>query len=107
MIDLFAGCGGMTAGFVKAGFEPVAAVEVDLHAASTYAANFGERHTFWGDIADFRQVPRADVVIGGPPCQGFSNLGPRDDSDPRNQLWREYVARGERCEAEGVRHRKR
>lgn len=81
----------MTAGFVKAGFEPIAAVEWDLHAAATYAANFGEDHMFWGDVAEYHDVPEADVVIGGPPCQGFSNLGSRAADDPRNELWREYV----------------
>ncbi len=92
VIDLFAGCGGVTVGFRDAGFEPVKAVEWNLHAASTYAANFGEDHMFWGDIADFRDdIPHADVVVGGPPCQGFSSLGARDPEDPRNRLWREYV----------------
>lgn len=93
MIDLFAGCGGMTAGFVAAGFEPVLAVEWDFAAAATYAANFGETHTFWGDIAQLHNsdVPEVDIVIGGPPCQGFSNLGTRDPADPRNRLWREYM----------------
>ena len=93
LIDLFAGCGGMTAGFTAAGFEPVLAVEWDLHAAATYAANFGDDHVFCGDIADLpdEAVPEVDVVIGGPPCQGFSNLGTKDPADPRNRLWREYV----------------
>jgi len=93
MIDLFAGCGGMTQGFVNAGFTPVLAVEVNAHAAATYAANFGADHTFCGDIAmlDAAQVPEVEVVIGGPPCQGFSNLGSKNIDDPRNQLWREYV----------------
>lgn len=93
MIDLFAGCGGMTQGFVEAGFEPKLSVEFNLWAAATYAANFGEEHTFYGDIADLdtADVPLADLVIGGPPCQGFSNLGSKDINDPRNQLWKQYV----------------
>ncbi|MFC3891620.1 DNA cytosine methyltransferase [Lentzea rhizosphaerae] len=93
MIDLFAGCGGMTVGFAAEGFTSELAVEFNLHAAATYAANFGEQHTFHGDIANLREadIPEVDVVIGGPPCQGFSNLGSRDIKDPRNQLWREYV----------------
>ncbi|MGQ0623121.1 MAG: DNA cytosine methyltransferase [Sporichthyaceae bacterium] len=93
MIDLFAGCGGMTAGFVREGFVPALAVEWNLHAAATYAANFGESHTVWGDIAAVSDddIPRADVVIGGPPCQGFSNLGSKDVDDPRNQLWKQYL----------------
>lgn len=93
MIDLFAGCGGMTAGFVPYGFDPVLSVEWNLHAAATYAANFGEDHAVWGDIAELPDsaIPEADVIIGGPPCQGFSNLGSRDVSDPRNQLWKQYL----------------
>jgi DNA (cytosine-5)-methyltransferase 1 len=93
VIDLFAGCGGMTQGFLNMGFRPALAVEWELAAAATYASNFGEDHVFWGDIAELPSaaVPEADVVIGGPPCQGFSNLGTRDPDDPRNKLWREYV----------------
>jgi DNA (cytosine-5)-methyltransferase 1 len=93
LIDLFAGCGGMTAGFARHGFTPVLAVEHDLHAAATYAANFGEDHMHWGDIAQVRDedIPAADVVIGGPPCQGFSNLGSKDVDDPRNQLWKQFL----------------
>lgn len=93
LVDLFAGCGGLTQGFVDARrFEPVAAVEADLHAAATYAVNFGN-HVFAGDISDWLDdnLPAADLVVGGPPCQGFSNLGSRRARDPRNALWRRYV----------------
>lgn len=83
----------MTAGFVPFGFEPVLAVESNLYAAATYAANFGESHTVCGDISQLPDgvIPEADVVIGGPPCQGFSNLGSRDVNDPRNKLWKQYL----------------
>lgn len=83
----------MTAGFAAEQYNPVLSVEFNLHAAATYAANFGEDHTVFGDIKGVarKQIPRADVVIGGPPCQGFSNLGSKDIDDPRNQLWREYL----------------
>ncbi|PPA56676.1 DNA cytosine methyltransferase [Micromonospora chalcea] len=93
VIDLFAGCGGMTVGFHREGFRSVMAVEWDRAAASTYAANFGEAHTRWTDIAEVREdeIPQADVIIGGPPCQGFSNLGSKDVEDPRNKLWKEYL----------------
>ncbi|MFC6092020.1 DNA cytosine methyltransferase [Saccharothrix lopnurensis] len=94
VIDLFAGCGGMTSGFAAAGgYAPAMAVEWDLHAAATYAANFGEDHIRWTDIAAVPDsaIPEVDVVVGGPPCQGFSNLGSRDVNDPRNSLWREYL----------------
>ena len=93
VIDLFAGCGGMTEGFrsADAGFTPLAAVEWDRAAAATYATNFGADHVVWGDIASFNAPATADVVIGGPPCQGFSGLGSRDIDDPRNVLWKEYM----------------
>lgn len=93
LIDLFAGCGGMTAGFVEHGFNPTMAVEHWLPAAATYAANFGEHHCRLIDIVDLAtaDVLEADVVVGGPPCQGFSTLGKKDPCDPRNRLWEEYV----------------
>ncbi|MGR6317516.1 DNA cytosine methyltransferase [Micromonospora soli] len=94
VVDLFAGCGGLTSGFHSTGrYRSVGAVEFDLAAASTYAANFGEENVYWGDIAEWVKgdLPSADVVIGGPPCQGFSNLGKRDIGDPRNSMWRQYV----------------
>lgn len=94
VIDLFAGCGGLSTGFRATGlFTPVAAVEQDLFAAATYAANFGEEHVYHGDIADWVQgdLPSADVVVGGPPCQGFSNLGAKREDDERNELWERYV----------------
>lgn len=94
LIDLFAGCGGMTAGFTLSGaFRPIQAVEWNLHAAATYAANFGESHMIWGDIAEVPSdaIPESDVIVGGPPCQGFSNLGSKDVNDPRNKLWKQYL----------------
>ena len=93
VIDLFAGCGGLTQGFVSTGrFRPVAAVEWDLHAAATYAQNFGG-HIHVGDIADWvlGSIPAAEVVVGGPPCHGFSALGKQDPEDPRNAMWEHYV----------------
>lgn len=91
LIDLFCGAGGMTRGFVDTGsFEPVLAVDFDEAACETYGANFGEDHVTCAPIEMVARFPRADILIGGPPCQGFSNLGKRDPADPRNQLWRHY-----------------
>lgn len=93
LVDLFAGCGGLTSGFLSTGsYESVGAVEMDLDAAATWAANFGD-HVYVGDISSWtkKMMPKADVVIGGPPCQGFSALGKQDPNDPRNALWNEYV----------------
>lgn len=93
LIDLFAGAGGMTCGFVSAGFRSILAVEIDRSAAKTCEANFGD-HVYTGPIEDFYGFPYADVVIGGPPCQGFSPLGRDGEESSRaqkNALWREYV----------------
>lgn len=90
VVDLFAGAGGFTLGFVQAGFVPVFAVEFNKAAAETYEANFGP-HCISTDINEIKEFPAADVIIGGPPCQGFSNLGAHIPNDPRNQLWRHYV----------------
>ncbi|SOC52326.1 DNA (cytosine-5)-methyltransferase 1 [Ornithinimicrobium cerasi] len=93
IVDLFSGCGGMTTGFAETGlFTPVAAVELDQSAAATYALNHGE-HVYVGDINAWVRgsTPRADVIVGGPPCQGFSALGKKDPKDPRNGLWDAYA----------------
>ncbi|HZJ03821.1 MAG TPA: DNA cytosine methyltransferase, partial [Thermoleophilia bacterium] len=75
LIDLFAGAGGMALGFESAGFESVWAVEIDEDAAATYRKYFGHK-VFTGPIELVEQVPvEADVIVGGPPCQGFSPLG--------------------------------
>lgn len=97
VLDLFSGCGGLTEGFTSVHdrpgrFIPVGAVELDRYAAATYAANFGS-HVYQGDISDWigTVVRAADVVVGGPPCQGFSALGKRDPDDDRNKLWARYA----------------
>lgn len=92
MIDLFSGCGGMTRGFVDSGlFEPVFAVELDRDAAATYAANFGGHHVFVGPIESVDGFPAADVIIGGPPCQGFSLLNRNGVGLERRTLWTQYL----------------
>lgn len=98
LIDLFAGAGGMTLGFTRFcghQFEPVWANDINAYAARTYNANFGD-HCTLGDIVDILEkgkikVPKADVVIGGPPCQGFSLLNKFREGDPRKQLWRPFM----------------
>jgi DNA (cytosine-5)-methyltransferase 1 len=91
-MDLFAGCGGMTRGFVDTGrYEPVFAVEMDPDAAATYAANFGTEHVVSDKIENVETFPQADVVIGGPPCQGFSLLNTKGVGLERRALWREYL----------------
>jgi len=90
VIDLFCGAGGMTLGFVMAGFRPVFAVDMDGAAVATARANFGG-HVVEAPIELTADYPAGDIIIGGPPCQGFSQLGKRLPNDPRNQLWRYYM----------------
>lgn len=95
VIDLFAGAGGMTTGFRRAGFTPTFAVESDPDAADTYRANIGD-HVVAEPIECIvsDRIPDADVIIGGPPCQGFSPLGRMSGSghdSALNGLWREYA----------------
>lgn len=102
VIDLFAGAGGLTLGFSlvrdrqdRRVFRPIWASDFNRHAAATYNANFGG-HCRHGDILDLLAdpdltIPQADVVIGGPPCQGFSLLNKNRREDHRKQLWRPYM----------------
>ena len=98
LVDLFCGAGGMTLGFTEFfghHFKPVWANDFNKHCIATYNHNFGN-HGVYGDIVEILnnpaiEIPEADVVIGGPPCQGFSLLNKNRDNDPRRQLWRQYL----------------
>jgi DNA (cytosine-5)-methyltransferase 1 len=98
IIDLFSGAGGMTLGFTDerfgGGFESVWAVDIDKAATLTYAANFGD-HALCADLDEWldagNKVPKADVVIGGPPCQGFSLLNKKRVGDVRRALWQPFM----------------
>lgn len=94
MIDLFCGAGGLTLGFAKE-FRTVWANDFNKYAANTYNLNFGN-HCVVGDINELLDnpdvhIPFADIVIGGPPCQGFSLLNKNKSGDIRRQLWRPYM----------------
>lgn len=105
-LDLFAGAGGLTTGLSLAPgltIDPVCAVEFDKSAAATYTLNHGGRienggvvggAVYAGSIQDWlHQVEpvEVDLVVGGPPCQGFSTLGKQNVDDDRNFLWRRYA----------------
>jgi DNA (cytosine-5)-methyltransferase 1 len=98
LIDLFAGAGGMTLGFTDrsfcGGFESVLAIDNDKAAMDTHAANdFGGISKFI-DIEDWvknEKTPRSDVVVGGPPCQGFSLLNKKREGDKRRALWEPFL----------------
>lgn len=98
VIDLFAGCGGLSLGFEMAGFNIPLAIEKDEWASETYKANHKNTKVITGDITTILNLDELlpkniiiDGIIGGPPCQGFSLSGNRDKNDPRNSLFMEFV----------------
>lgn len=90
VLELFAGCGGLALGFKQAGFRTSLCVEWDAAACASIRRNVTPRVAQCA-IQEIDCFPSSDVIAGGPPCQGFSNLGERVPNDPRNQLWRQYV----------------
>lgn len=100
VVDLFCGAGGMSEGFRQAGFAVLAGSDNDPDALATFSANFPESQAILGDIridAVKEQIldaaRRATVLVGGPPCQAFSQVRnhSRMIDDPRNALYREFV----------------
>lgn len=95
-IDLFSGCGGFHLGLEREGFEVVAAVESEAIHCETYSKNFPRTQIFNTDISVLNPLELAlpseiDLVVGGPPCQGFSNIGKKQTSDLRNNLILEFA----------------
>lgn len=101
-VDLFAGCGGLTEGLLQAGIDVAASVELHPQAALTHAFNHPGTDVFVGDVRGWsddlvtrslatREVDGIDLVVGGPPCQGFSSAGKKSHTDPRNALFRAYA----------------
>lgn len=107
-IDLFCGCGGFSLGMQRAGFRVLAAIDFNEQAVETFKANFSkETLALHQDLTKFRPEDLAgqinaksvDVIVGGPPCQGFStarqvdgaNHGKKLIDDPRRYLYREFL----------------
>ena len=96
-IDLFCGAGGLSLGFEQAGFDIVSAVEIDPVHAGVHKYNFPDCNIYCQDIGELSGKELAgdnkeiDVIIGGPPCQGFSLIGKRDINDPRNSLIMQFM----------------
>ena len=99
-VSLFSGCGGFCEGIKKSGFGVKVAVELDKYACETYRFNFPSVPLHQGDVSKFLlpntdhqsvyDLHNIDLVFGGPPCQGFSQIGERRLDDARNSLYKEY-----------------
>lgn len=98
-IDLFCGAGGMSSGFEDAGFRSVIAIDCWQDALDTYRFNKPEANTLCADLSKVKPedikkeycISSVDVIIGGPPCQGFSIAGKRIIDDVRNKLYKSFV----------------
>lgn len=101
-IDLFSGAGGFSLGFDRSGFQNIFSVDIQKDFCKTYKANFPSHTLIEEDITKLSNEKiislthdnQVDVVIGGPPCQGFSiagNIGRKFIDDPRNRLFQEFV----------------
>ena len=100
VIDLFCGCGGLSYGFEKAGYNILLGIDNDSKALETFELNHKGAKSICGDITtvtyekDIKPIignKQVDVIIGGPPCQGMSLSGPRKFDDPRNSLYLSYI----------------
>lgn len=92
VVSLFSGGGGLDLGFKSEGYQIIWAIDNNKNAVNTYKHNIGD-HIICSDINDINinSIPKADVVIGGPPCQSFSLAGKRNTEDSRGQLVWKYI----------------
>lgn len=100
-ISLFAGAGGCSLGFQQAGYDIPFAADIDMDAVGSYCRNFGKNACEATDIRELGvesaleriglERGELDILLGGPPCQGFSSAGVKSSDDPRNFLLRHYV----------------
>ncbi|MBA2403256.1 MAG: DNA cytosine methyltransferase [Bdellovibrionales bacterium] len=98
-IDLFSGCGGLSHGLEMAGHKCLLGVDVNKEAIQSFAANHHQAAVYLGDIKQLKEKnlkqllkgQKVDMVVGGPPCQGFSTVGRGEVEDDRNQLFKQFV----------------
>ncbi|NVJ00249.1 DNA cytosine methyltransferase [Myxococcus sp. AM009] len=91
VVDLFCGAGGLSLGLQRAGFRVLKSIDHDGWAVQTYRRNLGD-HVVEAEIGPDTRLPEASVIVGGPPCQGFSSAGSRRNGDARNTLVGVYAS---------------
>tara|TARA_B100000795_G_C22788286_1_gene435667 strand:+ start:168 stop:1229 length:1062 start_codon:yes stop_codon:yes gene_type:complete len=101
VLDLFSGCGGLSSGFELAGFKIAGGVDIDPDCIKTFQNNFPKSKAVYGNLLEYSddriledfEDKDIDVIVGGPPCQGFSsaNRWHKENTDPRNKLFFEYL----------------
>lgn len=99
IIDLFCGCGGLSLGFEQAGYNVLLGIDMWKDALETFSYNHKNSKTLCADLSILSpiaiekeiQTNNVDIIIGGPPCQGFSIAGKRIIDDERNQLYKSFV----------------
>lgn len=112
-LDLFCGCGGLSRGFMDAGYKCLLGVDFDAAALRTFKANHGGAEAMKLDLFNHDNIKvitdyldqaheSVDVLIGGPPCQGFSVAGPRNRNDKRNFLYEAMVKLTDRVKPRAV-----
>lgn len=112
-VDLFSGAGGLSRGFYDAGYNVVLGVDFDEAALKTFKENHGSAEAMQLDLFDHSNIDKIvdyledrkiklDVLVGGPPCQGFSIAGPRDMNDKRNSLYVAMVKLADRLKPQAV-----
>lgn len=113
VLDLFSGAGGLSRGFYDAGYDVVLGVDFDDAALKTFKENHGDAEAMKLDLFDHSNIDviinyleknqiKLDVLVGGPPCQGFSIAGPRDMNDKRNTLYTAMVKLADRVKPQAV-----
>ncbi len=101
VLDLFSGCGGISLGFKLAGFKIAGGIDIDPDSIKTFQKNFPKSKAICESLLEYKDDrilndfgnKKIDVIVGGPPCQGFSsaNRWQKENEDPRNKLFFEYL----------------
>jgi DNA (cytosine-5)-methyltransferase 1 len=96
VLDLFCGAGGLSEGFRQAGYRIVGGIDIDRSSVLTFGRNHPSATVVEANISDvggsqLAAIGHVDILVGGPSCQGFSTHGKRDQDDPRNRLFEEYL----------------